>query len=105
MAQCVRSDALCDVRGLRGLDDDAVELPGAEGLHGVLAREQPTVAMHHALLPPELPPLAQQDEQIGRKHGVAILAALAPLDAISMRSLSISATFNIDTSATPRPAP
>ncbi len=32
---------------------------------------RPTVAVHHALLVPELPPLAQQSEQIGREHGIA----------------------------------
>ena len=36
--------------------------------------------MHHALLPPDLPPLAQQGQQIGREHGVAIAATLATLD-------------------------
>ena len=71
---------LVDLRGLRRLDDDAMELPGADRLHGVLSREQPTVAMHHALLAPDLPPLAQQGEQIRREHGVAIPAALATLD-------------------------
>src|ERR1700688_1782198 len=60
--QCVRSDPLGDLRGLCRLDDDAMELPGADRLHGVLSRKQPTVAMHHALLVTDLPPLAQQDE-------------------------------------------
>ena len=36
------------VRGVYSLDDDAMELPGADWLHGVLSRKQPTVAMHHA---------------------------------------------------------
>jgi hypothetical protein len=49
-------------------------------LHGVLSRKQPTVAMHHALLAPDLPPLAQQGEQIRREHGIAIPATLATLD-------------------------
>ena len=57
VAQRVRPDPLGDVRGLRRLDDDAMELPGADRLHRVLAREQPAVAVHHALLPPDLPPL------------------------------------------------
>jgi hypothetical protein len=30
--------------------------------------------MHHALLVPDLPPLAQQGEQICREHGIAIPA-------------------------------
>ena len=36
--------------------------------------------MHHTLLSPHLPPLAQQGEQILRKHGIAIAPALATLD-------------------------
>jgi hypothetical protein len=34
------------------LDDDPIELPRADRLHRVLSREQPAVAVHHALLPP-----------------------------------------------------
>jgi len=74
VAQRVRSDPLGDLRGLCRLDDDAMELPGADWLHGVLSWKQPTVAMHHALLVPDLPPLAQQGEQICREHGIAIPA-------------------------------
>jgi hypothetical protein len=62
--QCVRSDPLGDLCRLCRIDDDAMELPGADRLHGVLSRKQPTVTMHHALLVPDLPPLAQQGEQI-----------------------------------------
>src|SRR5580693_4044109 len=58
----------------------AMELPGANWLHGVLSWKQPTVAMHHALLVSGLPPLAQQREQIRREHRIAIPAALATLD-------------------------
>src|SRR5258708_21322898 len=72
--QRVRSDPLGDLRGLCRLDDDAMELPGADWLHGVLSWKQPTVAMHHALLVPDLPPLAQQGQQIRREHGIAIPA-------------------------------
>ena len=60
VAQRVRPDPLGDVGGLRRLDDDAIELPRADRLHRVLSREQPAVAVHHALLPTDLPPLAQQ---------------------------------------------
>ena len=45
VAQRVRSDPLGDLRGLCRLDDDAMELPGADRLHGVLSRKQPTVTM------------------------------------------------------------
>src|SRR5271169_6025642 len=62
--QRVRSDPLGDLRGLCRLDDDAMELPGADRLHGMLSWKQPTIAMHHTLLVPYLPPLAQQGEQI-----------------------------------------
>jgi hypothetical protein len=75
MTQCVRSDPLGDLRGLCRLDDDAMELPGADRLHGVLSWKQPPVAMHHALLVADLPPLAQQGEQIYREHGIAIPAS------------------------------
>jgi hypothetical protein len=36
--------------------------------------------VHHALLASDLPPLAQQGQQIDREHGVAILPAFAALD-------------------------
>src|SRR5580698_8524503 len=78
--QRVRSDPFGDLRGLRRLDDDAMELPGADWLHGVLSWKQPTVAMHHALLVPDFPPLTQQGEQIRREHGIAIPATFATLD-------------------------
>jgi len=46
----------------------------------MLPREQPAVAMHHALLPTNLPPLPQESEQIRGEHGIAIAPALAALD-------------------------
>jgi hypothetical protein len=55
---------LGDVGGLRRLDDHAIELPRADRLHRMLPRKQPAVAVHHALLPPDLPLLAQQREQV-----------------------------------------
>jgi hypothetical protein len=81
VAQRVRPDPLGNVGGLRRLDDDAVELPRADRLHRMLPRKQPAVAMHHALLPTDLPPLTQESEQILGEHGVAIAPALAALDA------------------------
>ena len=80
VAQRVRPHPLGDVRGLCRLDDDAMELPGADRLHRMLSREQPAVAVHHALLPPDLPPLAQQREQVRRQHGIAVPPALAAFD-------------------------
>lgn len=58
-----------------------MELPRADRLHRMLSREQPAVAVHHALLPPDNPPLAQKSEQVLRQHGIAIPPALATLDA------------------------
>ncbi len=46
----------------------------------MLARKQPALWVHHALLAPGFPPLVQEKEEIRRQHGVAILAALAALD-------------------------
>src|SRR4051794_1261096 len=55
MAERVRADPLGDLRRLRRLDHDAVELPGADRLQRMLAREQPAVPMHDALLASNLP--------------------------------------------------
>ena len=46
----------------------------------MLPREQPAIAVHHALIAAQLPPLAQQREQVGRQHAVALLPAFAALD-------------------------
>ncbi len=46
----------------------------------MLTREQPALCVHHALLPPDLPPLAQQGQEICREDGIAIPATLATLD-------------------------
>jgi hypothetical protein len=71
----VRSDPLGDARRQTGLDDEPVQLPRAERLEIVLAgNSQPSGAS--ALLPTDLPPLAQQRLQARREHGVAILPAL-----------------------------
>ena len=58
MPQRVRPDPLGDLRRLRCLDDDAMQVPGADRLRRMLTREQPALCVHHALLPPSLPPLA-----------------------------------------------
>jgi hypothetical protein len=78
--QRVRPDPLGDLRPLRRLDDDPVQVPRADRPHRVLTREQPALWVHHALLPPDLPPLPQQGQQIGWEHGVTVAAALATLD-------------------------
>src|SRR5690606_30210491 len=66
--------------GVGRLDHDAIELPGADWLEGVLARKQPAITMQYPLAMPVLPPLAQQGEQVGREHGIAISSTLAALD-------------------------
>ena len=45
VAQRMRTDPPGDPGRLGGLDDDAVELPGADRLQRVLAREQPALAV------------------------------------------------------------
>lgn len=52
----------------------------ADRLEVMLAGEQPSVAVYHALAMSLLPPLTQQREQILGEHGVAISAALAVFD-------------------------
>jgi hypothetical protein len=80
VAQRMRPNPLGDVRRTRGLDDDPMQLPGADRLTSMHSRKQPAPGVHHALLPSDLPPLAQQGEHVRREHGVAILAAFAMLD-------------------------
>ena len=60
----MRPDPLGDVGRSRRLDDDPVQLPGADRLACMLAWKQPALGVHHALLPADLPPLAQQGEHI-----------------------------------------
>src|SRR5215212_3873190 len=89
------ADPLGDLRRMRRLDDDAMELASADRLHRVLSWEQPAVAMHHPLLPPDPPPVTQQGQQIAREHGVAVLPTLAALDpehhplAVDIRDLEV----------------
>src|SRR5438105_4026600 len=75
----------------------AVELPRRNGQDRVAARKQP--ALRSALPPPR----AQHFEQPWREHGVPVLAALALLDRISMRLLSMSQTVRATTSAARSP--
>src|SRR3546814_10343176 len=57
--QRVRSDPLVDVRGLGGLDDDAVELARADMGRCALSGKEPAVGTPNALLPPGATPIAQ----------------------------------------------
>jgi hypothetical protein len=101
----MRADPLGDLRRLRCLDDDAMQVPRADWLRRMLTREQPASCVHHALLPTNLPPLAQQGQQICRKNGIPIPTTLPRSTLSNMRSLSTSVTLSAATSATRRPAP
>jgi hypothetical protein len=72
--------SLVQCRGPGRLDNHAIELPLADRLRRVLVWEQAAVAMHHACCRPTF------------HHWRS-----------STRSLSTSATFSINTSATCRP--
>src|SRR3546814_9747142 len=76
----VRSDALVDIGGFSGLDNDTGELPGADRDRSALPGEQPALRQEHALLPSGAPPVAQQQEQALGQHGIAVAAALTALD-------------------------
>src|SRR5215213_10395420 len=67
-------------RHTRLVSDWSSDVCSSDLLACVLSWEQPAAAMHHPLPPPNLPPLTQQGQQIGREHGVAILPTLAALD-------------------------
>src|SRR3546814_3359023 len=58
--QRVRSDPLVDVRGLGGLDDDAVELARADMGRCALSGKEPAVGTQNALLPPGAPPRSEE---------------------------------------------
>src|SRR3546814_13113759 len=75
VAQGVRPDALVDIGRLSRLDDDAVELAGADRGRGTLPREEPALRKQHALLPSGAPPVAQQQEQAFGQHGIAVASA------------------------------
>src|ERR1700738_550240 len=80
VAQRMRADPLGEAGGPGCLLDDAGELARADWLDRVLAREQPAARQHRALAPTLEPPCSEQDQQIGREHGVAIPATLAAFD-------------------------
>ena len=80
MAQRVHRHALVDLRRLGGGMDGAVELAGAQRVHGIEAGEEPAPGQDLALGMAHAPPRAQPLQQHRREHGVAILATLALLD-------------------------
>src|SRR3546814_14105329 len=80
VAQGMRSDALVDIGGLGGFDDDAVELARADRRCGALSGEEPAIGNEDALLTSGTPPVAQQQEQAFGQHRVAVAAAFTALD-------------------------
>jgi len=81
MAQAMWRDPLVDAGGGSGQVHGAVELARGHVVGGVQAREQPTAVPDLALSVAKPPPGAQPLQQHRAEHGVAILAALALLDA------------------------
>lgn len=81
VAQGVRTDALADPGPLGRFLNGAMELPGRDRLRPALPGKEPAMGQHHAA-PLALAPLqTQQVQKMRGEHGVAILAALALLDA------------------------
>ena len=78
--QRVRTDALADARCFSGLVDGTVQLPRRDGVGVVGAGEQPPVRQQDAASLALAPPQPQESEQLGREHGIAVLASLALLD-------------------------
>src|ERR1019366_4689891 len=74
-------DALVDPSRQRSLMHGAVELSGGQGLDRGQAWEEPPAIEHLALGTGDAPPGAQPLEHHRGEHGVAVLAALALLDA------------------------
>src|SRR4029077_1911345 len=79
--QRVWRDALFDPRGLGGGVDGTTELAGRQRFDWVTAGKQPASRQQQATPPPLPPPDAPQCEQLWRQHCMAVLAALAALDA------------------------
>jgi 3-hydroxyisobutyrate dehydrogenase len=103
VSQRVRADSPSDPGSVGSLGRDPMDLPVADRLEVMQAGEQPSVGMHHALSPTDLPPFAQQQKQVMREHRVAVTAAFAAYD--PERSLSTSLILSFVTSDARRPAP
>jgi len=71
----VQGDPLADLRHMGCCMADTVQLARGHGVDRVLTRKQPSRGLADA------PPLPQNIEQHGGKHGVTVLASLALLDA------------------------
>src|SRR4029077_3911123 len=79
--QRVGRHALLDPRSLGGGVDGTTELARRQWFDRVAAGKQPASRQQQAAPPPLPPPDPQQLEQLWRQHGMAVLAALAALDA------------------------
>src|SRR6516162_11933426 len=79
--QCMWRDVLFDPCGLGNSVDGTTELAGRQRFDRVAAGEQPASRQQQATTPPLPPPGAQQFEELWRQHCMAVLAALAALDA------------------------
>src|SRR3546814_17472702 len=78
--QGVRPDALDDVRGLSGLDDDAVELARADRSRSALSAEEPAIGNEDAMLPSGVTPLAEQKKQAFEQYRFAVQSAFIALN-------------------------
>ncbi len=81
VSQGMHRDALVDARCDSGGVHRPVQLPSGQRIDRILAGKQPPALEHLALRTGVAPPGAQALEQHRRKHGVAILVALALLNA------------------------
>ena len=82
--QCVWTDAPGNLGGVGRLDDDAIELPGTDGLEGVLARKQPAITTQYPLAMAIMPPLAQQGEKVERGKGGRYRNAMLSPDLLTL---------------------
>jgi hypothetical protein len=105
VVQRVHRHALVDLGRLGSSMDGTVELPRAQRVHRIKAREQPAVAQDLALGMAHTPPHAQPLQQDRREHGVAVLRPLPCTTRSVMRWLSTSPTLSATTSLARKPVP
>jgi hypothetical protein len=111
--QRVGRHVLVDPCRLGGGADDAAKLTGRQRLDRVAAGKQPASRQQQAAPSPFAPPGTQQFEQLRRQHRMAVprfregrlLPPLPRSTRSSIRSESMSPTFNATTSETRSPAP
>src|SRR5215472_16818542 len=96
--QCMNTNAFGDAGTPRRQANDAVELARTRVLPAVAGEEPGLAGMHPSLLARGAAPFAQQLDKIAREHDIPIFLPLALVDRMTMRSLSISVSFNETTS-------